>query len=579
MNLFQKLLLPLMVAIFIPVVLLGYLSYERSKMQVEDVTSAFLQDNLQHNTEKVNEFLTELDTAGFRVIASSKLQRMLQNPPPQDFFQEAEFISEMKGITEELRGSYELFILPNHYENYPNYMNSHSSFGLELTRERITKSFELGGKAYWAFENGQGGASKDLYYIRAIRTLTDFQNAGVMVFKISNTWMAKQLITPSQYPHFRLLLADGQSHILASNLPLKPEESFSLPTIPLQGQKSTFETEEMQGKSSYVASQAIADSGKDLWSLIATIPVSDLTVRIDGIKAFTFWMFVGSLFIIFVMLFFIVRQFTTPIQEVVRHMRQVQLGRLLYFTKFATKKDEIGQMVRGFNSMIQGMESLLQTTREIESEKQQLQQRMLINQINPHFLYNTLDSIKWKAESAHEKTIGDMVTTLANMLRFSMNEENEWTTIERELEHVRNYLNIELMRNNQAFQVLFDVQPSLLHLKILKLLVQPLLENAVRHGMNKLTERKGKILVTVYQEEADLIILVEDNGNGCEADQLEAYKWTSPVQGATEGGIGLYNVHRRLQLHYGRHYGVEVENKVPHGFKATLRHPILESND
>ncbi|MNR10360.1 hypothetical protein D3C85_1266080 [compost metagenome] len=83
----------------------------------------------------------------------------------------------------------------------------------------------------------------------------------------------------------------------------------------------------------------------------------------------------------------------------------------------------------------------------------------------------------------------------------------------------------------------------------------------------------------MYQEAEDLVILVEDNGNGCASDQLEAYKWTAPVHGAEQGGIGLYNVHRRLQLHYGSHYGVEVENRVPHGFKATLRHPILESND
>ncbi|MGG1550237.1 sensor histidine kinase [Paenibacillus ferrarius] len=577
MNLFQKLLLPLMAAILIPVALLGYLSYERSKMQIEDVTSAFLQDNLQHNTAKINEFLAELDTDAFRVIASSKLQTMLQGPPPQDFFQETEFINVMKGITEELKGPFELMILPNHEEKYPNYMNSFAAFGLDLNAELISKAYELGGKPYWLVKAENNHIATNVYYVRGIRTLTDFQNAGVMVFKISNAWIGKQLITPSQYPRFRLLLTDRNANILTYNPAEKPGNNLPAPASLGQG-KRNFETETIQGKPYYVASQAIADSGKELWNLVATIPVSDLTDRLNAIKAFTFWLFVISLLVMFILLFVIVRQFTSPIQQVVRHMRQVQLGRLVYFMKFGTRKDEIGQMVRGFNAMIHGMETLLDTTRASETEKQQLQQRMLINQINPHFLYNTLDAIKWKAEFAQEASIAEMVTTLADMLRFSINDGEEWTTMERELEHVRNYVTIELLRNNHAFQVLFHVQPSLLQMKILKLLIQPLMENAVRHGMNKLTERKGKIILTIYQEDQDMIILVEDNGNGCEPERLMPYKSVSSAPGA-EGGIGLYNVHRRLQLHYGHAYGVEVENVAPYGFKASLRYPIQTAGE
>src|SRR5690606_35787945 len=185
--------------------------------------------------------------------------------------------------------------------------------------------------------------------------------------------------------------------------------------------------------------------------------------------------------------------------------------------------------------------------------------------INPHFLYNTLDSIKWKAQALQEPVIEEMVTRLAGMFRFSLSDGDGWTTVERELEHVKNYVAIEQLRNPGQFRVLFHVQPELLGERMLQLLLQPLVENAIRHGMGKRKAKNGKIILSAFKtEDGNMAVTVEDNGPGAHGSK-------------PSGGIGMTNVERRLVLHFGEAYRLAVDS-TDAGFKVTLRHPISKVN-
>jgi two-component system sensor histidine kinase YesM len=208
----------------------------------------------------------------------------------------------------------------------------------------------------------------------------------------------------------------------------------------------------------------------------------------------------------------------------------------------------------------------------MESEKRQLELQTLIHQINPHFFYNTLDSIKWRAESVQQNKIAEMVTKLANLLRFSLNNGEEWTTVEREIEHARNYLDIEHLRSNRTFQVYVQVDPDILKMKVMKLMLQPLVENAVKHGVSQLSDGKGKIRLTAKRKDQDIMFIVEDNGLGIHLPlTLNSNDTTDNV---SPRGIGLSNVHKRLQLHFGNDYGLEIDSTQTAGFRVVVRHPL-----
>ena len=255
-------------------------------------------------------------------------------------------------------------------------------------------------------------------------------------------------------------------------------------------------------------------------------------------------------------------------------MEKVRKGVLSHFSINRSNKDEIGQLVGGFNQMITGMSDLLEHTKQIESDKRQFELQTLNHQINPHFFYNTLDAIKWRAEKANENNIALMVTKLANLLRFSLNNNDEWTTIEREIEHARTYLEIEQLRSNRSFKFFLQADPSVLKLKVIKLILQPIVENCVKHGINQLPEGKGKILITVKQKEQEIIFVIEDNGPGLTKEIIDGTK--SITNTIEHHGIGLKNVHKRLQLHFGMDYGIAVDNNHKQGFRVMIRHPVWE---
>ncbi|MDF2647676.1 MAG: histidine kinase, partial [Paenibacillus sp.] len=310
------------------------------------------------------------------------------------------------------------------------------------------------------------------------------------------------------------------------------------------------------------------------WKLVAAIPEKDLIGPVETIKRFSILLVLVSIGLISMLLALITNSFISPIKYVVGQMKKAQLGQLVPSGRYGERNDEIGQLARGYNSLIFSLEELLDTTKLMESEKSRTEMQMLIHQINPHFLYNTLDAIKWRADHVKEETIAEMVTSLSNLIRYSINNGEEFTTVEREVEHVKSYLSIESLRNHDTFQVIMNVQPRVLNVPILKLIIQPLVENSVRHGLNKLPTGQGKILVRVFIEGDELVCTVEDNGPGC-SEEWQARMSSPDLPSGQTGGVGLYNVNRRLNIRFGTKYGVSLTNREHGGCKATIRHPLM----
>ncbi len=234
--------------------------------------------------------------------------------------------------------------------------------------------------------------------------------------------------------------------------------------------------------------------------------------------------------------------------------------------------------------MIARIQALLATTRREQENLKKAEFRALQAQINPHFLYNTLDAIIWMSQASRREELTEMVVALSRFFRLSLNNGKEIVTVGEEIDQVKNYLIIQRMRYNDILDFEFSIEPCLKRFSMIKLTLQPLVENAIYHGL-KTKRGGGKIWIEGdYDEKAGIIILtVRDNGTGMTPSRLREVLREMRGEAAEaahdeEGGYALKNVHERIRLSYGPGYGLKLESTLDTGTTVTMIFPSLEHN-
>ncbi|MCR8633124.1 cache domain-containing sensor histidine kinase [Paenibacillus radicis (ex Xue et al. 2023)] len=263
---------------------------------------------------------------------------------------------------------------------------------------------------------------------------------------------------------------------------------------------------------------------------------------------------------------------TKPIKKLDAHMKQVEKGDFNIRAAIEST-NEIGKLARTFNLMIGKIKDLMNQIVYEQETKRISELKALQAQIQPHFLYNTLDSIIWMAEMSKMEDVVKMTSALSKLLRSSISKGEELVPISVELEHIRNYLTIQNIRYRNKFSYTIDVDPSILSCKILKIVLQPLVENAIYHGIKHKVDT-GHIRITGQQSNGVVILKVIDDGIGMESEKVKTL--LSNVN-LTEGGkgVGLHNVNQRVQLYFGDPYGLEFESEQEEGTTAILRIPAI----
>lgn len=227
--------------------------------------------------------------------------------------------------------------------------------------------------------------------------------------------------------------------------------------------------------------------------------------------------------------------------------------------------DEFAVLSQGFNIMAENIESLIDKVKEDERKLRQVDLRILQEQINPHFLYNTLDTIVWLIEGNEYDKAVNMVVTLSDFFRIVLSKGREIITIQEEQQHIRSYLEIQQVRYHDILEYDIQIDKVLYEYPILKLTLQPIVENALYHGI-KYKRAKGYIHITGEKEGGVLHLVVRDNGVGIEKEELEQIQREIRQPGLrTEKGFGLANVNERIRMYYGAEYGVTIQSKPGKG--------------
>lgn len=267
------------------------------------------------------------------------------------------------------------------------------------------------------------------------------------------------------------------------------------------------------------------------------------------------------------------RAISRPLLDLREAMRKVEQGNFERFSFEMKGENEIASLGNSFLAMTEKIQSLMEQNVREQEEKRRSELRALQSQINPHFLYNTLDSIIWMAESGKDREVVLMTSSLAKLLRQSISNEDETVTIGSELDYTRSYLTIQKMRYRDQLEFEIDVDVEILDCPIVKLVIQPLVENAIYHGI-KYLEGPGTIWVTGARMGKEIVLAVRDNGVGMtEEKRKHILERKEQAEGRRNNGVGVFNVHNRLMLHYGGGYGLRYESRKGIGTTVYIRIP------
>lgn len=282
--------------------------------------------------------------------------------------------------------------------------------------------------------------------------------------------------------------------------------------------------------------------------------------------------FAGILVMVIFLSYYIPLSITQPIRRLGEVTDQVARGDLTVRSDVRNGV-EVSALSDSLNAMIDKINQLLEQVTREQTRLRKAEFELLQAQINPHFLYNTLDAIVWLAEAGEQKKVVSMVGSLSEFFRTSLNQGKDIISIREELQHVGSYLEIQQVRYQDILRYEINVPKELYHCKIPKITIQPLVENALYHGI-KNKRGQGKIAVSGRKKEDDFVILIEDNGIGILSERLsqvrEKIRFRAPE---SDGVYGLYNVNERIRLNFGEKYGISIESTYGEGTRVSILLP------
>ncbi|UJF32640.1 sensor histidine kinase [Paenibacillus hexagrammi] len=311
------------------------------------------------------------------------------------------------------------------------------------------------------------------------------------------------------------------------------------------------------------------------WKVVAVYPESDLLNKLSSTKYLFLAITLLVILIAVLLSNLLAKVLTKPLATLTRKVYKVESGNLdVDFD--VDVHNEIGVLNRSIGRLVKSVSRLLEEIKVEQEHKRVAEFDAMQAQIKPHFLYNTLFAIKQLVDLKDNEAASDMVLALSNFYRTSLSSGQEVITVEEEIDLIRNYFVILSMRYGDSFHYEISIDPEIAPSKVIKLILQPVVENAIYHGVKE-TEDWSLIQITGYRDLQDIVFEISDDGAGIPADKLAEIKAKLNKTDIVKGrhGFGMFNVHNRLQTHYGSRYGLDIESEWGKGTVVRIRVPIV----
>lgn len=362
------------------------------------------------------------------------------------------------------------------------------------------------------------------------------------------------------------------------------------------GANSTFPVSEadlaaqlQQMRDTFGASSGVSTAGNavyglsapifDGWRIFTVASMGNLLSPVSDLRDQMIWLTVIISIIAFCLSYLYARYSTRRIKTLAEQVRRVENGDLSV-SCIVDSEDEIGELQNSFNFMVRRISLLVDERYNLGKNLKDMELRALQAQINPHFLYNTLDMIAWKAMASGNQETVDIVVKLARFYRLSLSNGSDFLPLSDEVEHVRLFVELTNLCRSRNVQLITEVAPNIADYPIMKLILQPIVENSLFHGLYELSDREGVIRLTAEQIGSYVQIQIADNGVGIEKSKLAELlaKKERPVVNTKRGGYGIGNILERLRIYYDDRFTFQIESAILTGTTVTIRIPYSRND-
>ncbi|MNO74202.1 Sensor histidine kinase YehU [compost metagenome] len=572
MKLRRKILLAIILLVFIPVILMGSISYYSFSSVMEKKSSNFYWVSLLETDRKLKFALNEVTTISNSLITQRDIQKMLKQPDFAVTYEQKQEINNL--INHPMIMSFGIYSKDELLYEF----NEPMSFR-ELSRQKWFEAMKAAeGRPIWSGpgENGSTDSGKPvLIQARTIKDYYSLEDIGALVIYVKPDILDQVFWDAVTLKQGDILLVNTHGNIVfdKSGMHIGERTDFPFLSDADTNNGKGYYTDKYLGEKSLIT--YLPSHNKD-WYLVAITPSKLIASESISIRNIAVVLVLMSLISAFLFDRYFVRRLVRSIISAVNGMKRVQQGIFVPITSSVRSEDETDLLIDGFNRMSTQITELIQQVQTEQARKKEVELQALVAQINPHFIYNSLESINSMAVLQGNKDISKMVVSLGKLLRISISENQELIPLTMELEHVRHYMDIQKYRFEDKFSYEIDIPDSLKYYMTQKLIVQPIVENALYHAIEPMQER-GIISISVREDRRDILIDVSDNGPGFDGNTLlELWsKDRSNMRKYRENGVGLKNVHERLNIRFGGYYGIMICSSPGFGSMIRIRIPKI----
>ncbi|KUO74486.1 MAG: hypothetical protein APF77_17345 [Clostridia bacterium BRH_c25] len=574
----NKLLLLFYIQIVIPLFFISVTSYQKSAEIIEQKSINYSQDILKMIELRFNDLSSSMQVLTLELLYDNRVYDALGSSGFEDNITIYKRASEIRSILRQAtlsRNEIQSICLVTKNRRFFSFDSDNGKTRIEmvLPYESAVEAARKGkGKLVWFLEKQEGKVS-NIYVTRMVYDRDNYNEIGLMAINIKKEYLESVYTDLSKES--------------VNNISILSEDNEEIiKEIENNGILNNFYQHQMQGKRGfYIDKKAgmlisyvlLEDPG---WKIVYHIPLKELYREMDTLKRWVLLIMVYGLIILSVLSVLTSVDIITPINRLVEGMKKVERGNKHEDIEL-DRNDELGYLSERFNRMSKKIDYLVNRIYKEEIALKEAEIKALQAQINPHFLFNTLENINWMAQLNGVPEISETVSALAKLIDGSIGRGDRTISFREELEYIDNYMTVLKNRYENRLEVIKTLDSELMEVKIPRLLIQPLVENAVKHGIEK-SRRNGIIRLDAYRKDGHVIFEVTDNGIGMTQEELEALNLrlqedTLIIEGSGYGAarksIGLENVNRRIKLLYGSSYGVKIESSYDQYTKAIVRIP------
>lgn len=572
--------------VIIPVVVMALNSYYSSERLILNKYSDLLLEISKQTNVRIEEFLTDLEKVSLVWVYGVN-----SNPTAQDTADIQNFLKDSSDYNERkvysallnaitlkdrvysiyvynLAGGKNLYVSSNKPIDYAYNPTGEAWFKEFLTSKEAVTTINTH-KDYQVRDDDQ-------WVISSARKIYDMNNGellGVIVFSVDIDFVDKVCGNILANRNFAFSIVDENNRILYNsqfeNIGRNFTEIFPADFRNINGKSGGFITK--NGNENFLVTYNAFSKLK--WKTIFYVSLEEMSIEGELLRQNLVYIVLMLLLFAIASSYFISAMITRPVKKLIKNMARVEKGQFDNLSVIESN-DEVGLLSKRFNMMSSELKVLVDRIYLEEKQKSEAEMNALQAQINPHFLYNTLNSIKWIAAMQKSEKIEQMIESLIFMLRYATRKVGDMVTIEEEIENIRNYITIQKVRYYNRLDVEYDIDENLKKNKVIKFTIQPIVENAIFHGLSA-CEREGLIKIQVARQENDVLIVVEDNGNGMDKETIEKINRNIINFKDKFNNIGISVVNSRLKMQFGEKYGVQFESETGKGTKFFILIPML----